>query len=383
MPKEELISQGGGEGVNKKRLTELKQEQEEKISEYRETRGTPPSVAEIYKDPNYSTYLITVLKREGQEEIAQKLIEKRDLEKSELEKIEEYRIEIKNAIDKSKKLIEVLKPKGRIETIASCSENFSQLVGMIGKEKVVYFLEKHFIEIYLEKGKENFDKLEEQIETLVVNEKKFDKLYENLMEIARSYEVLPENVEEALLKSGQGQNQELREIILSNKGWLERTKRNLFNLLGIDRMSQKEIREIQEKLQSIEKAEEYLKALNQASQQLGEMIGRAVFETEIGMRYLNIYIRGEEKSILSGGTSFQKAGEVLQEFSEESIKDEYTEFKESNGIKYNRQLTDEHKSRFEAQIREKVKKRSGGGLVGLVNYLFDKFINPKIESILP
>jgi DNA polymerase III delta prime subunit len=195
-----------------------KKQEQQKVEAYREsTSGIPPTVEEILSDRLQSNllkiYIETTQLPQGidKDKLLEKLLNRQTLEKAEFDFLEQARSKIKECLDATKEVLDLL-PKERIEYLASISPEFRQIVNQIGVEKTRTFLENYLAELYM-LNQDNFKELREKLENIKKEEQTYESLNAQVRALAQEYNIPIEELSRVYASGGN-----LQELVRAHLG---------------------------------------------------------------------------------------------------------------------------------------------------------------------
>lgn len=305
------------------RLRKKKEQQNEGIKEDEEIfEDSLLSTREILTNPYLSELLSLALERdsaseedgEKKKELLAKLIKKEELTEEDFEDLDAYRQEIKNTENSVKEVLDLLTPE-RIRLISANSDSFRKLVGHIGVENTQKFLKSYLSRLVIV-DKNGFKNLREKLTAITEAEEKLNNIDNQLSSFAKEYNIPSEALESAL--AADNPEDALEELIKNNLSTLGKIR----NWLG-ERGWIGGRRFVEERLQNLDKIDDIsnqLDIINQASQEIGNMIGNAVFKTKEGRSLLSAVLTGAkiEKtpgiSIVEAAKGLLSPDELRREF---------------------------------------------------------------------
>jgi len=309
-----------------------KKEYEEKLK----AEAVPPSLLEIFQDPQLSELLTLSLKADGKLELAQKIIERKTLDPKDFETLDAYRKIVKEAEEASKEILNNLTPE-RIERIASASEEFRRLVGILGVEGVIKFLGVYLARLYVI-DPTKFGDLENKITKIREAEEKLQQIDNELKKACEKYGITPEELEELYeqLEKLRTQGADEKQIEEEIKAFV---KKKLGRLKGLLDFREKLSKEGIEALKKIEEIDKILTEINTNLTEILEPIAVVFFaesEEYQDPKYL------EYKRILSEALTEALYTGVIEEpgamsfrearFSEEELNRAWEEFLTKKGV---------------------------------------------------
>lgn len=298
------------------------------------------------------------------------MLNRQTLEKAEFDFLEQARSKIKECLDATKEVLDLL-PKERIEYLASISPEFRQIVNQIGVEKTRTFLENYLAELYM-LNQDNFKELREKLENIKKEEQTYESLNAQVRALAQEYNIPIEELSRVYASGGN-----LQELVRAHLGIIGKL-RDMFG----GRFS----RGRAEQLDRIEEVQTKLAEIDNNLQEIGKMIAEAVFasQNERGRELLSDILYGIADS--GKNISFKEAGGILEEVEDQSkLEKEWNEFLQEEGIKWEeiqaRYLRKKYKDEFKDWYKNKRTRAKCGGLLtyilNIISQNLDSFLQNK------
>ena len=330
-------------------IERFRQEREKQQREiYKQSpEGAPPTLKYILGNPVYSEMLMALLEKDGQSDIQEKLVNREELNQDDFEQLDQYRTQIKEALDRTKEVLDIINTPEKIELMASCSPEFANIVGRLGPEETLNFLKNYMALIYV-KNPESFDDLSSKIENIIQAEQQLQSLEQQIKDFAEAHKI-PSNIIEQFHQMAAGNRIIAEQFLLTN------IKRNL-SLIGKIRdfiSGGKFSGEYFKSLNKIEEIENQLKIINENLGEIGNMMAEAI--NSVGLSELSRLLYGER--IEQPSFSFKDAGNLMELYSNENLEREWQEYLRSLG---QREWPESYiKNGFESYLKSKSKNKGG------------------------
>jgi len=325
--------------------------EEQQAAKARESVKTePPSVADILKDPKLFDALVEYLNTTGQGEIVKKLMEEgKALNENDLKNLEEARERIKEAEIVAKEIMKRLTPE-RIDIICQNSDKFNQIVGAIGKDRAMLFLENYLIRIAI-RNPDNIEKIKNNLNEIEQAENAIQQNEPKILKIMNKYG-LSEN--EIFAQRG------LESIIRSRLGLWEKIK----NWYQQGKISEELASKVSGGIQDIKNQ---INIINENLKNIADIIATTIIQNDDFRALLTLELQkaaGLKVEEVAQPVSFNKAFEAAKE---EEVRREWDDFIKSEDYKKDFEgKPDEAKEYF---VRNYLKKRKIGWLSGIGKFL--------------
>ncbi|GEM_PF-1875620 len=337
-------------------------QEQKKGGEYEQSpEAVPPSLAEILKDPKLSELLNLALEKDNKQKLIEKLLKREAFSENELEELNNYRILLKEAIDKSQEVLSLLTPE-TIKIIVGSSNKFKKLVGTLGIENTKKLLEVYLSRLYIV-GKDRFDSLAEKIQQIKEAERQLSNIDEQLKEACRRYGIsepelgrLYERIAKGEVKEDEITNLVKRRLNILQKIW---------DFLQGGTYSQKRVDE----LNKITEVQTHLNTIYDNLKEVGEMIANVIYTTNGGIDILNKALWDEFKP-LGQGLSFKEAF-----YSPEELEEEWSEFLQEQKVTNWEQLEEERKNELKSGFKSRMRNKLGNKFGNKFGGVLDALIN--------
>ncbi|GIW66027.1 MAG: hypothetical protein KatS3mg094_546 [Candidatus Parcubacteria bacterium] len=360
-------------------IERFRQEKERQQREvYKQSpEGASPTFKEILDHPVYSDMLNALLENDGQNYLREKLVKREELTQDDFEKLYQYRIKIKEALDRSKEVLDILNSPERIELMASCSPEFAKIVGVLGAEETLDLLKRYMALIYV-KNPESFNDLSSKIETITQAEQQLQSLEQQIRDFAEAHKI-PSNIIERFYQLS-AQNRTVAEQSL-----ITDIRKNLSFIGKIrDFINRGEFSyEYFKSLNKIDEIEEQLNTINQNLGEIGNMIAEAIESS--GTDLLSKYLYGRRIEIPS--FSFKNAGELIEIYgSDEELEREWQEYLEDQEVTDWEQIDDEERATIKNGFKKHLSRKNQEKFGKLFDWFFGnngplgRFVNSFLNS---
>lgn len=351
-----MVVEGFRRGIESKKVEEYEQRPE----------AVPPSVAEILADSVYSELLILALKKQGKNNLIEKILKQETLKNQDFKQLESYRQLIKEATEYSREITQRLTPE-TIKIIAGASSEFNNLVAQIGINKVKDFLEAYLPRLYVI-DKNKFGDLANNIKAIQTAEQELQNIDNSLKEACRKYGISESELAQVYERGGN--NKEIEALVYERLNLLQR----IWNVLRGGKLIGERVNE----LNKIGNIQEKIKELHNNLAEVGRIIANVVFGTQEGRTFLTKALHGQiEKA--DKGVSFIAAASF---YSEEDLKKEWGKYQQEvteKGTFNDKNLDDESvkqqlRYEFVEHLRQKRFKNKMGGVIDVLMGMVEKWV---------
>ncbi|MGC8981530.1 MAG: hypothetical protein ACP5JU_01095 [Minisyncoccia bacterium] len=319
-----------------------------------------PSVKDILNDRELSELLNLCLENEGKNELREKILNKSQLTEKEFEDLEGYRVKIKEVVDASNTILKILTPEN-IKIITYNSSEFGKIVGQLGLDGTKEFLDQYLKRLYI-LDYNGFEKLKKEVDEINKAQQNLTEIDKELKEKCEKYGISESELEKVFIRG-----EDLEELVGEHLTIIERIK----NWWGGGKLVEGRAKE----LNQIENIKKELGKIDEALENMGEVIGDFVFSNEAALQYLSNELfdkSREEKTISFKEAANMMKPENLEEEWKKFLEEEWEEFLEQEIKK--RDLTGE-------QINEgSTRKEIEDAFNQQKSKLRDKFINEKFKG---